>query len=170
MTMKNGKAARGTMEEIAKTSEPTALERRLLDDFQRDFPLEPLPFAEVAAQVGSDQATVIAALRRLTAEGHVSRVGAVVAPHAVGWSTLAAMAVPEARLETVAELVNGYSEVNHNYEREHRLNLWFVVAAEDEEAVAAVLRDISAISGLEVIDLPLIESFRIDLGFALRWA
>jgi hypothetical protein len=50
------------------------------------------------------------------------------------------------------------------------LNLWFVVAAEDEEAVAAVLRDISAISGLEVIDLPLIESFRIDLGFALRWA
>jgi DNA-binding Lrp family transcriptional regulator len=122
MTMKNGKAARGTMEEIAKTSEPTALERRLLDDFQRDFPLEPLPFAEVAAQVGSDQATVIAALRRLTAEGHVSRVGAVVAPHAVGWSTLAAMAVPEARLEAVAALVNGYPEVNHNYEREHRLN------------------------------------------------
>lgn len=167
--MTNGNSTRGIMDDIAKASEPTALERRLLDDFQRDFPLEPMPFAKVAARVGSDQAKVIAALRRLTAEGHVSRVGAVVAPHAAGWSTLAAMAVPQARLEAVADLVNGYPEVNHNYEREHSLNLWFVVAAEDEAAVADVLRDISVRSGLEVLDLPLIESYRIDLGFALRW-
>ena len=65
------------------------------------------------------------------AEGAVSRVGAVVTPHRAGWSTLAAMPVPEEMLEAVAEFVSAFPEVNHNYEREHRLNLWFVVAAAD---------------------------------------
>ena len=41
------------------------------------------------------------------------------------------MAVPPARLEAVAARVSAEPAVNHNYEREHDLNLWFVVAAPD---------------------------------------
>ena len=140
-----------------------------MNEFQRGFPLTERPFAEVAERLQTDEGEVIERLRRLKAEGAVSRVGAVLAPHALGWSTLATLAVPADRLETVAEIVNGYPEVNHNYEREHRFNLWFVVTAEDEPAVADVLDDIARRTGLRALDLPLLEPFHLDLGFALQW-
>jgi DNA-binding Lrp family transcriptional regulator len=109
-------------------------------------------------------------LGRLQAEGAISRVGAVVAPHRAGWSTLAAMSVPVSRLEEVAALVSSFAEVNHNYEREHRLNLWFVVAAASRAEVEGVLAEIEYRTCLRVLDLPLEEAFRLDLGFALQWS
>jgi len=145
------------------------LDRELLDAYQHGFPLVPRPFAAIAAALGVDEATVIARLERLQSEGCVSRVGAVVAPHRTGWSTLAAMAVPEDRMEAVASMVSAYPDVNHNYEREHRLNLWFVVTGPDRAAVEAVLEEIGARAGLDVLDLPMEEAYRLDLGFPLQW-
>lgn len=142
-------------------------ELRLLDEFQRDLPLEPRPYAAMAERLGLDEADVIGLLRRLVAQGLVSRVGAVVAPHRAGWSTLAAMQVPTEMLEAVAEFVSDFAEVNHNYQREHRLNLWFVVAAAASWRVAQVLDEIEYRTGLPVIDLPLEQAFRLDLGFRL---
>jgi len=147
----------------------SAFERRLLNEYQRGFPLSPRPYAEIARQLGAQEAEVITALRRLKRAGLISRVGAVVTPHKAGWSTLAAMAVPAERLEQVADLVSSYPEVNHNYEREHSLNLWFVVAAADKAQVRAVLKSIEGKAGLEVLDLPLVEAYRLDLGFPLSW-
>ena len=152
---------------MAEVRPRASLEGPLLDGFQRDFPLMPRPFAEIARRLATDEATVIEMLARLQAERAISRVGAVIAPHRAGWSTLAAMAVPPAQLEEVAALVSSYPEVNHNYEREHRLNLWFVVAAPSPERVAGVLAEIEYWSGLEVLDLPLEEAYRLDLGFPL---
>ena len=146
------------------------LGRRLIDGFQRDLPLVPCPYAEIAQRLETDEADVIDRLRRLIAEGVVSRVGPVFTPHRVGWSTLAAMAVPDDRLDEVAKLVSGYDEVNHNYEREHEFNLWFVVAAPSEARVAEVLGEIGTRTGFDVLDLPLIEAYRLDLGFGLQWA
>jgi DNA-binding Lrp family transcriptional regulator len=145
------------------------LECRLVDEFQSGFPLVSRPFAALAARLACSEAAVIEILRALHDEGAVSRVGAVIAPHTAGWSTLAAMSVPPVRLEAVAALVSAHPEVNHNYEREHRLNLWFVVTAADREAVNHVLHDIGDRTGLFVVDLPLEKAFRIDLGFPLRW-
>jgi DNA-binding Lrp family transcriptional regulator len=151
------------------TSELDTLDRRLLEDFQRDFPLSERPYAELGERLGCTEAEVLERLGRLRAAGIVSRVGAVVRPHALGWSTLAALAVPPERLEEVAELVSGYQAVNHNYEREHVFNLWFVVTACDRAGVAAVLNDIEERCGLEPLDLPLEAPYHIDLGFPLQW-
>lgn len=144
-------------------------DRRLLDDFQHDFPLTPRPYADLAERLGTSEADVIERLARLQQAGAVSRVGAVIRPHAVGASTLAAMAVPPEWLERVAELVSGYPEVNHNYQRDHRLNLWFVVTATARDEVQAVMADIERRTGLAVLDLPMLEDFHIDLGFGLQW-
>lgn len=143
------------------------IDRRLLNDFQRDFPLTPRPYAALAERLGIAEAEVRARLARLQDEGAISRIGATLAPHRAGWSTLAAIAVPEDELNSVAALVSGYPEVNHNYEREHELNLWFVVAAPSRERVETVLAEIEGRTQLPVLDLPLIEAYRLDLGFAL---
>jgi len=147
---------------------PATTEARLLDEFQRDFPLVSRPFAVLAERLGVDEAAVLDLLRELTARGAVSRVGAIVTPHTAGYSTLAAMTVPDDMLEAVAEFVSSFPEVNHNYEREHRLNLWFVVAATSRERVWQVLTAIEYRTSLPVIDLPLVEAYRLDLGFPLR--
>jgi hypothetical protein len=94
-------------------------------------------------------------------------VGPVFAPQRAGASTLAALAVPEERLESVAGQVSAYAEVNHNYQREHAWNLWFVVTAPDQQRVEQVLADIEAVTGLRVLNLPLQRAFYIDLGFPL---
>ena len=75
--------------------------------------------------------------------------------------------MPAARLEAVAAFVNGYEEVNHNYQREHTFNLWFVVTAPEQERIRQVLAEIEAGTGLAVLDLPLEHAFFIDLGFPL---
>ena len=144
------------------------MERRLLNDFQHDFPLSPTPYADIAHRLGVSEAEVLEALTRLKKQGAVSRVGAVLRPNTVGVSTLAAMAVPGAELETVAALVSAYPEVNHNYERENLLNLWFVVTAPDSAHLQQVLGDIASRSGYEVLPFPLLEDYHIDLGFDLK--
>lgn len=140
---------------------------RLLDEFQRDFPLCPAPFAEIARRLGTSEASVIRGLEALRREGAISRVGPVFAPKRIGVSTLAAMAVPPERLELVAQTVNRFPEVNHNYEREHRYNLWFVVTAGSEGRLAAALGAIEQAAGYPLLRLPLEQEFHIDLGFRL---
>jgi DNA-binding Lrp family transcriptional regulator len=149
--------------------ELTELDRRLLNDFQQDFPLSPTPYADIARALGVTEEQVLARLAALKSAGAVSRVGAVVRPNTVGVSTLAAMAVPPEQLESVAALVNGYTEVNHNYEREHRLNLWFVATAPDATRLQSTLDEIAARTGYEVLSFPLVEDYHIDLGFEMRW-
>lgn len=169
MTTATAEAATAAGDGKSPARRLSAFERRLLDEFQRDFPLTARPYAELARRLESDEETVLAALERLQRRGLIARVGAVVAPHRTGWSTLAAMAVPAERLDEVAAVVSGFAEVNHNYEREHALNLWFVVTGSDPARVRGVLDAISAETGLAVLDLPLVEAYRLDLGFPLQW-
>jgi DNA-binding Lrp family transcriptional regulator len=141
---------------------------RLLNDFQRGFPLTPLPFEVISRRLGMGVEELLDTLRRLVGEGVISRVGAVFRPNRIGVSTLAAMAVPEARLAEVARQVNAHAEVNHNYEREHHFNLWFVAAAPNASQLERVLHDIERQTGLSVMRLPMVQDYHIDLGFDLR--
>jgi len=147
----------------------TELERHLLNDFQHGLMLSPTPFADMAEQLGVDEATVLEHLHKLQQQGVISRVGAVFRPNRVGVSTLAAMAVPKSRLESIAAIVSAFDEVNHNYEREHEYNLWFVVTADNDEHLREALQEIERQSGCEVMDLPMLEDYFIDLGFELQW-
>jgi DNA-binding Lrp family transcriptional regulator len=145
------------------------LDKQLLNEFQRDFPLSPTPYAVIAETLGVTEDDVIESLRALVDNGTVSRVGPVFRPNQIGSSTLAAMAVPAARLQEVAELVNAFAEVNHNYEREHRFNLWFVVTAASRERLQAILTEIEQRTNIPALSLPMLKEYHINLGFRLRW-
>lgn len=142
-------------------------EFRLLNDFQRDFPLVAEPFAEIAHRLACTRNGVLAALERLQRRGAISRIGAVFAPWRIGVSALAAIAVPPDRLEKVAAQVSKRPEVNHDYQRDHHYNLWFVATAADEAGLAETLAGIARDAGNPVLSLPLVEQYHIDLGFDL---
>jgi len=147
---------------------PDCLDTRLLDEFQRDLPLVPRPFAAMADALGTTEAEVLERLERLQDCGRISRVGATCRPNTAGASTLAALAIPEHRIEEVAAIVGAEPGVNHSYLREDRWNLWFVATAPSDAELAASLSRIEAGSGLPVLSLPLVRPFNIDLGFRLR--
>lgn len=154
---------------IATDLEPelSVLEKRLLNEYQKGFPLSSTPYADIARQLGTGEALVLDILQKLKEQGFISRVGPVFKPKRLGASTLAAMSVPEKKLRQVAHIVNSFVEVNHNYEREHTFNLWFVVTARDQSRLQQVLADIQSRSGYPVMDLPLELQHHIDLGFPL---
>lgn len=144
------------------------LTQRLLNDFQREFPLNSEPFERIARELDTSTDSLLEHLRELQVSGVVSRVGPVFRPNTIGASTLAAMAVPPAQLEQIATIINAFPQVNHNYEREHHFNLWFVVTAEDQQAVETTLEAIHQQTGYDVMSLPLIKDYHIDLGFHMH--
>lgn len=147
----------------------SVLEKHLLNDFQHDFPLVSRPYKKIADELGTTEDIVIEKLNELQERGYVSRVGTVFRANSIGASTLAAMSIPDDELDHVAGMVNEYSEVNHNYQREHHYNLWFVLTASDEHTLNAILDDIEQRSGHSVMYLPMLEDFHIDLGFDLEF-
>lgn len=145
----------------------TPLHKRLLNDYQQDFPLSPTPYRDIAQQLGVGEDEVLQGFQVLSEHNMVSRIGPVIAPNSIGSSALVAMAVPEAELPRVAELVSAYPEVNHNYERENRFNLWFVAVASDDAELERVVADIETRSGYFAMRLPMLSDYFIDLGFEL---
>lgn len=144
------------------------LHKHLLNDYQQDFPLSPTPYRDIAEQLGVTEDEVLAAFQSLSEQQMISRIGPVIAPNSIGSSALVAMAVPEQDLSRVAELVSEYSEVNHNYERENRFNLWFVAVADNEALLQKVIADIENKTGYPVMLLPMLADYFINLGFELN--
>lgn len=139
----------------------------LLNTWQRDFPLCAEPFATIGRTLGLDASEVLGSYARLWQAGALSRIGAVFAPGAGGASLLAAMAVPPERLDDVAATVSAHQGVNHNYEREHATNLWFVATGRDAEHVERLLQAIEQATALPVLRLPMLQPYRIDTAFDL---
>ncbi|MBK0399467.1 AsnC family transcriptional regulator [Limibaculum sp. M0105] len=139
----------------------------LLNDWQRDLPLEPRPFARIGAATGMSESEVLSRLQRLNAAGAISRVGGTFRPNTAGASTLAAVAAPDWRIDEVAEAIGRLEGVNHSYLREHAYNLWFVATGPDRAHVDATLARVRSETGLGVLDLPLVRPFNVDLGFSL---
>lgn len=144
------------------------LEQHLLDDFQRDLSLSATPYADIAEKLQVGEEDVLQSIQSLQNRGVISRVGPVFRPNKIGVSTLAAMSIPKEKLECVARIVSAFPEVNHNYEREHDYNLWFVVTASSAEHLDIVLYEIEQHAEYPLMSLPMIEDYFIDLGFKLK--
>jgi len=143
------------------------LTQRLLDRFQHGVPICTHPYQAMADALDCSEADILQRLQELQHMGALSRVGPVIEHSKAGSSSLVALAVPEPRIETVAEYINQLPEVNHNYLREHEYNLWFVITGPSREHLDVVLRRIEQDTGLVPLDLPMLKPYRIDLGFSL---
>lgn len=144
------------------------IDKALLDDWQRDFPITDRPYAVLGDALGIAEADVLDRLKTRVAVGQITRVGATCAPNTISASTLAAIAAPDHRIEEVAAIIGAEPGVNHSYLREHRWNLWFVATGPDRAFVDAAVARIGAQSGLRVLDLRLVRPFSLDLGFSMR--
>jgi DNA-binding Lrp family transcriptional regulator len=141
-----------------------AQDRDLIDALHGGFPVIDRPYEAVADSLGIGEEELIERLSKLLEAGTLTRFGPLFDAAKLGGAfTLAAMAVPAERFDSVAEIVNAFPEVAHNYAREHELNMWFVVGAERPGRIREVLDEIGGRTGLEVLDLPKDEEFFLEL-------
>ncbi len=143
------------------------LDKKILKEIQDGFPVSPYPFQVLGKRLGLPPEDVEERIGRLKSEKIISRIGASFDSKKLGYeSTLVAMKVPPSSLEEVAGLVNRYSQVTHNYERDDDYNLWFTLIAPSREGIKQIIEKIKADTGIEdVLNLPAVNLFKIDVQF-----
>lgn len=141
-----------------------ALDRRIINRLQTGLPLCERPFLELADELDTSEATLLERLQSMLDSGLLTRFGPLfVADHLGGVLSLCAICVPEDQFERVESIVNAFDEVAHNYERDHKLNMWFVIACDSLSTKLRVLGEIEWQTGLEVLDMPKTREFFIGL-------
>ncbi|SEK02749.1 transcriptional regulator, AsnC family [Cribrihabitans marinus] len=144
-----------------------ATDRRILNRMQDDLPLVPHPYAAVAAELGLEEAELLDRLARMKKARVITRFGPFFDAAAMGGAfCLCAMAVPDAEFEEVMIKVNALPEVAHNYQRTHRLNMWFVLASETPGGIAAAADAIERETGHKVLRFPKLQEFFIGFRVA----
>ncbi|MBP7545178.1 MAG: Lrp/AsnC family transcriptional regulator [Acidovorax sp.] len=144
---------------------------RLIDYLHGGFPLLDRPFAAVGQALGWSEERVIERLHQLLAQGVLTRFGPLFhIERAGGQFVLAAIEVPEERFDAVNLVVNSFAEVAHNYRRTHRLNMWFVVAAETPALAQQALQRIEETIGLKVYAFPKEEEYFVELRLSATQA
>jgi len=145
-----------------------AVDRKILDNIQSDFPVCERPFLQIAEKVGISEGALIGRIESLKARKIIRRFGAVFDSRKLGYvSTLVAVRIPDSgQLPAVAREVGRFPEVTHNYERENRFNLWFTLIAASGERIREILDRVSSLPGVaEVKDLPAEALYKIKVDF-----
>lgn len=146
------------------------LDRQLLDVLQSEFPVESRPFDAFGARFAISGNEALERIRRFQHEGVIREISPVFDLKRLGYSsTLCAAEVAPERVEDVAAAISEYSEVTHNYQREHALNIWFTLIAHSSQEMARILDAIRSIPGVRrVISLPSRRMFKIDVHFPVH--
>ena len=152
------------MPEAPRVAAIDAVDRRLINALQGDFPLVAEPYRQVAGDLGLDEAELLRRLDAMLERRVLTRFGPMFQIERAGGAfVLAAMAVPEADFEHVAAQVNAFPEVAHNYRREHALNMWFVLATATPEGIADAVARIEAATGLPVFPFPKEREYFVEM-------
>lgn len=145
-------------------------DKRLLNAVQEDIPISSRPFQMIADELKSDEATVISRLRALMEAEYIRRVGAYFDSQALGYTgSLVALKVRTGCMEEVANVINRFDGITHNYEREGEYNLWFTLQSDSSAGRREVLDAIGALSGVEaMMELPSKKKYKIRVSFHLE--
>jgi siroheme decarboxylase len=154
---------------MTATQQLDALDKRILDVIQSDYPIAPRPYAVVGERLGLTETEVLARVRAMRQKGIIRRLGASFQSRKLGWrSTLCAASVPEEQVEAFAAAVNRHPGVTHNYLRAHRFNVWFTFIGPSWEAVCETLDSISQETGIRILNLPAEKMFKIKVDFQME--
>jgi len=148
------------------------LDLNILDELQQDIPFVARPFAAIASRLNIPEPLLLERLKYLYEKGVIRGISPIIESRALGITaaTLVALPVPAERIHGVAELINQYPEVSHNFQRDHQYSLWFTLSAENEGALEKILTGILTRTGFsrdDCLDLPTVKKIKIDVRFPL---
>jgi len=147
-------------------------DKQLLNLMQGRFPLDPRPFAVVAALAGLTEAEVLERVARLLDKRIIREITPIFDTRAFGYaSMLVAAKVDAANPHRAAQFINSHPGVTHNYLRDHDFNLWFTIAVEPGSALGlqGTLDVMAERTGAESIrQLPTLKLFKIRMDLEME--
>ena len=134
------------------------------------MPISKRPFKEIAEELNSDEEEIINRLIFLKNNGYIRRMGAFFDSDKLGYKgTLIALKVREDKIKEVANAINKYNGVTHNYEREGRFNLWFTLLSPTFEYEENFIKTVQKMDGVEdMLNLKANHKYKINVAFKLR--
>ena len=146
-----------------------AIDKKILNILQKEFPLEEQPFLIVGERCGISEDETINRILKMKEEGLIRRIGAVFDGAKLGRiSTLCAARVPEEKIESFVQIVNASKGVTHNYRRDNEYNIWFTVSAATAEELETFLADVKEKTGVtDIQDMRAVRTFKINTTFDL---
>ena len=142
------------------------IDRKIINSLQGNFPIDDHPYQIIAGQLDISEDELLTRLEALLDNKTLTRFGPMYDIQKLGGSfSLCAIRVPSERFEEVTEIVNSFSEVAHNYERDHAFNMWYVLATESLEQIDSTNQAIEEKTGLRVYNMPKLQEFFIGLHF-----
>ena len=154
-----------------------ALDRRIVLATQQGLPLDPRPYAVVAAQVGASEAEVLQRIERLRARGAIRRIGAVPNHYALGYRAngMTVWDVDDDRVDELGRRIGALDFVSHCYRRpRHRphwpYNLFAMVHGRDREEAERQIAIIADLLGDACRAHDVLYSTRILKKTGLRFA
>lgn len=143
-----------------------SMDRAIINQLQGGFPICDHPYQVVAERFGIDEAELIQRLKQMLDQNQLTRFGPMYHAERLGGGlSLCAMSIPDDEFERVVKQVNAFPEVAHNYARDHKLNMWFVLATETPERIDSVLEEIEEATGHHVYNMPKQHEFFVGLKF-----
>lgn len=143
-------------------------DKRILDVIQSDFPLESRPYAVIGEKCGITEAEALARVRAMKERRLIRRMGANFQSAKLGFrSTLCAAKVPDDAMDGFVAEVNRHVGVTHNYLRDHEYNIWFTCIGPSWDNVCATLAEITAKTGIPILNLPATKLFKIKVDFQM---
>ena len=151
--------------------EPDQTDLAILNTLQDDLPLVSRPWKAIADRIGITETEILGRMKRMEEAGIIRGISPVLESHHLGLhaATLVALHVPNERGDEIAAVISSYTEVSHNFKRDHYYSVWFTIAAQNGEEIQRVLNEIldrTGISASDALDLPTVKKIKIDVRFS----
>jgi len=139
-----------------------AVDKRLLNLLQSDFPLSAEPFALLGGRLNIGGDEVIQRVKNLKDGGIIRWISGVFDSSKLGYeSTLVAMRISDHRLDEAASAISEHAGVSHNYARDHYYNLWFTLTLAKNQSLPKTIANLAELAGAEAtMSLPAVRVFK----------
>src|ERR1700753_1589009 len=147
-------------------------DKRVMNLLQSNFPLDPEPFAPVAAEAGIELDDLLGRTQRLLDNRIIREITPIFDTRALGYESMRVAAkVASEHPQRAAKRVNAHPGVSHNYLRTHDFNLWFTIATPPDSklglkgSIDALMEQTGAVS---MRDLPTLTLFKINMNLEME--
>ena len=103
--------------------------KKILLRIQKNFPLVAKPFKEIAKELNTNEDEIIKIIQEQKDEKIIRQTSAIFDTKSLGYkSSLVAFEINEDKIDSAVEIINSHPGISHNYERNHKFNIWFTMA------------------------------------------
>ncbi len=133
----------------------TEIEKKIIALIQGDIPITKQPYLELSKKIGIEEEALLGILQRLVDRGVIRRFGATLRHQKSGFTANAMVAwkVDDNRIAEVGEVMAGFKEVSHCYQRspapDWPYNLYTMIHAASESSCREIAASMSKKAAVE---------------------